>query len=560
MFGLGPLANLIVNIIANSRQFQTQIGLVHGQLIRVQSFGRRFGNFFAMTGAILALKQYVSLVERLETNFIRIERVSGALRGPKFRGEIFDLAQNISGAGIEDIQKIMKISAQLGIRGKDNLMEFTKQMAMLSSITGLSAEQMATDVGKIIQVFNLLPTDAERVSNTILQAADDFNVLESEITNIVRRIGSFSDSIGLSLAETVGFAAAMKDVGVNTEIAASSLYSFFARLQTQPVAIAKFFGMANEEIFEFFKVLRQNPTQGIILLLERIKRMPPSQRLTFFKELELYGVRNAAALGTLAEKVDRLKAAIASANQGASENIKLMGGQYDVTRSLRGGIDNLTDAWKRFLFEFTNTAHVSGFFNFLSDNLDALAFQLREIRGLTFSNVDPSRPESIRKRISEIDKEQNQIDMRDDPGWKQLKSLGGLDFGNFIDNFLKAKADRLGFERLTRERISLFNLLERLEERKKVEDERKRPGEGAIRNEFQWLLDQEKKKKKEKTHFEGFMGLEEAWKNFLLDKIEGKNKEFKKLEDIHDEAIEQNEHLEEAVAAIKNIRVGAILG
>jgi len=574
---LGPLANLVVNVMANTQQFNTQMNRVRTELTHIQAITRNnttifnprprgfLDNLLAITSGIYALRQYISLLEKLETGFVRIERVARDFKGANFRSQIFDLAQNISGASIDDIQHIMKISAQLGIRGKKDLLEFSNTIAMLSNVTGLSAEQMATDIGKIIQVFNLLPKDAEKVSNTILQVADDLNAQESEITNIVRRIGAFANSIGLSMEQTVAFAGAMKDVGVNTEIAASSLYTFFARLQTNPTKIAKLFGYnTEEEVFNFFKRLRNEPVEAITVLLEKIRDLSPGEQLLFFKNLELYGVRNAAALGTLANKVDRLKEALNSANVGSEKNVKLLINQWDRANSLAGKIDDLTDSWKRFVYELSNTNAIGSIFSYISNSLDAIANQLREINGLKegidvdFSDLSSikAREAQLGRQIADLEKARN---LEANPIARWLKHNAPTPVRDYLMNFMRMGTDIEGRSKLIRERTLLNRIIERMEKQEK-EKEKPKISDAELRREFNIInAAEEEKKKKGTDHFKGFMGLTEAWKNLILDRLDGKDKSFETLQDIHKETVEQNEHLGAINETLRNRTFAAVL-
>lgn len=550
----GKLATLVVNITGNAGPLNAQINIVQRNLIRLQSLSSRFSNFFVLGGAVYALKALVDQLEKIETGFIRIERVARDFKGGNFRGDIFNLAQGISGVSIEELQRIMKVSAQLGIRGRADLLKFTETVAIMANVTGISADLLATDIGKIIQVFSILPRDVDRVANSILQVADDFNATESEITNIVRRIGAFSKSIGLSVDETIAFAAAMKDVGVNTEIAASSLYTFFARLQTNPVKIAKLFGYTSEEeIFNFFKRLRNEPVEAIVTLLQKIKSLSPGEKLLFFKDLELYGVRNAAALGTLAEKVDRLKEALGSANTGLRENSRLLQNQWDVANSLRGRIDDLTDSWKRFYTTIGNTEVLGRWFSVYSHFLDAISSRIEALSGGKTLDVDVTNLKSVSSKITELREliraSQPKEGIKDSDSWIKKWIAGVLGF-----------ADEVGGTRENKRQLALLEKIQNaLVAKDKFEAELKKPiSDNELRRELN-IIRAADEKKGSKDKFSGFMGLTDAWKNLILDRMEGKDKSFEKLEDIHDEAAEINAGVDEVASILRNRTFPAVL-
>jgi TP901 family phage tail tape measure protein len=581
MFG-NALANLVVNIIVNSKGFHSQLLGIRNQLQQTSAAAQRMRGFFIFSAAVYAASAFVRKLAEIETGFIRIERVAKEFKGGGFRGEIIDLAQEVSGSSLADIQKIMKITGQIGIRGRDNLLEFSRSMAMMASVTGESVQTLTSDMGKVITVFELAPKSIEKVSNVILQLSDDTAATEIEITNILRRIGSFAKAIGLSVEETAAFAAAMKATGANTEIAASSLFSFFRRLQTEPVAIGKFFGMANEELFRWFLLLRQNPLEAILKLLEKIRRMPASEQQAFFEKLELYGVRNAAALGTLANKVDRLKEALDSANKGAEENIRLLEGQWAVMNSINGKIDDLDDAWSNLMVTMGDTSVIQNTFSVFTEGLNELARRIAKIKGLQHTEIDINDPQSIGNRIKELreiirgSELQRKIGMEQRHGF-EFEGPGGsrMRFGlpkwlnKLIDKDVESLHNITGVNQARKELAFLEKFLSRIQEKNEnkasgVEariKEMTRPSTPAVRQEFENILkraNEEKGKKERADSFRGFMGLTEAWKNLFLDR--NKDKEFKELQGIHNEAAEANDHLDDIATKLGNLQFGAILG
>lgn len=285
------------------------------------------------------------------------------------------------------------------------------------------------------------------------------------------------------------------------------------------------------------------------------------------QQLELYGVRNAAALGTLAEKLERLKEALTSAKKGAEDNVRALQGQVDVSNTLRGKIDDLTDAWKEFLVEFGRTGLIKDVFSFISDSLSAITAQLREIRGLrTDTDVDTTDPASLRKRINELNEiiatkvKAREPFRTDNPGEQGTFSLEEK-FGLIGESYRKFWTDVTGFQRQVKERDALMKIYKALTETAENIPGKDAPSIGSIHDEFLKILAREKDKKKGKgDQFKGFMGLTEAWKNLILDELDDKDKEFKTLKDIHNAEIEGNDHLAGIHDAVKGIRMGAILG
>lgn len=399
---LNHLASLVVNIVINTRQFNQGMNGVQNRLVSGAA------GFYLLRSAMLtsvgAMNSIVQATAKIEEGFIKIERVAKEVRGGSFREDIKNqITFELPGVKIEEYQKILKIAAQLGIQGKNDLEKFGAQVAILANVTGLNAERIATHLGKLLTVFKISPSDAEPIINAVLKVADDLVVTEEEILSITEKLGGYANAIGLSAEETIAFAGAMKSVGQTTEVSRTALFTLFQGLAKSPFKVGKALGLSNEEIVRLAATLKSNPFKAIHELLELLHKTPIDELSPILKSLGAAGVRNAAALKALADNLEVLDKAMASSTQGAEQNVKLTQDQALEAAGLTSKLTDLKNAWDLWLASMgEGNGVITGTIGLLKE----LLIGLREYYGASKEKkfgvgVDLDSEEALEKKIHE---------------------------------------------------------------------------------------------------------------------------------------------------------------
>src|SRR5688572_26003812 len=154
---MGVVANLVVRVTAATGDFDKQIAALERSFDRtgakLQSVGSKLTT--GLTLPIVAIGgAAVKAAIDFESSFAGVRKTVDATDA-----EFKRLAQ-----GIRDMAKVMPVSAnelnriaeaagQLGVP-KDNILDFTKTMAMLGETTNVTADQAATGIAQIQNIFN----------------------------------------------------------------------------------------------------------------------------------------------------------------------------------------------------------------------------------------------------------------------------------------------------------------------------------------------------------------------------------------------------------------------
>lgn len=118
--------------------------------------------------------------------------------------------------------------SQAGFSGrpKNELLQFTKYGAMASTAWQTTPEATGQSLAEIGNIYEANQKEIERIGDQINFAADSSASRETDLLEIVRRVGSTSKTAGMTTGDLLAFGASLKERGVQTEIAASGMEAF----------------------------------------------------------------------------------------------------------------------------------------------------------------------------------------------------------------------------------------------------------------------------------------------------------------------------------------------
>lgn len=147
-----------------------------------------------------------------------------------------------------DLGKIAEAGGRMGIQDKggvEGLLEFTKQVSILSTALDLSAEEVATSMGKLSNIFSLTTDQFAKAGSVINQLDNESTATASEIFDIMRRIGNLGGSVRFD--QSAALSAVAVDLGLTAETAGTTLTKIFADMKSQAKDFASFMGVTTQE-------------------------------------------------------------------------------------------------------------------------------------------------------------------------------------------------------------------------------------------------------------------------------------------------------------------------
>lgn len=211
----------------------------------------------------------------------------------KLEGDLRDLARTLPLAHTE-LAAVAETAGALGIAG-DNIVEFTRVASLLGVTTDVSAQQAATSLGVLSNVLGLQSKDYERFASTLVDLGNKGSSTESQILGIAERAGGAAKLIGASAGETLGWAAAVANLGIEVEAGGSSLQRFFqmslgymAEAGDEWDLMAETAGVA---VGKFTDLFEKDATGALTKFIQGLDRMSEAERLAVLDALGFDDIR-----------------------------------------------------------------------------------------------------------------------------------------------------------------------------------------------------------------------------------------------------------------------------
>lgn len=228
-----------------------------------------------------------------------------------------------------DIAGVMEVAGQLGVRGTENLLNFTETMIMLGDATNLSSEEAATALARIMNIMGTSGDDVSRLGATVVALGNNFATTESEIVEMTNRLAAGAKLAGLTEAETMALAAAMSSVGIQAEAGGTAMTQTFNEIETAVAnggkALDDFASVAGMSSEEFANTWKNKPIEAIQAFIRGIGQLDEKgeSAVLVLDKLGLTGIRQSNMLKSLGLASDLLVDSIDMANQAWDENTAL---------------------------------------------------------------------------------------------------------------------------------------------------------------------------------------------------------------------------------------------
>ena len=127
-----------------------------------------------------------------------------------------------------ELAGIAELGGAMGI-AKQDLVAFTEQVAILAATTDVSAEDAATALGQLGNVIGLTADEYDNFAASLVDLGNQGESTESAILEITKRAGSSAKLFHIAKDETLAWASAVANLGINQEAAGTALGSLFQK-------------------------------------------------------------------------------------------------------------------------------------------------------------------------------------------------------------------------------------------------------------------------------------------------------------------------------------------
>lgn len=285
-----------------------------------------FGAFRLASGAV----REIAAFEKATVDASKAANIGAGDMG-RFREELRKVAliRGIDQSAV-DLANIAAIAGTLGVRGTENLSRFTEITAKLtSSLRGLSAEDVATGMGRILQITGEGAGNVEKFGNVFARLEDTVAGSASEILSASREVALATARYGISSTDVLGLGAAFTDLGIQSELSRSTLVRSLGAM-SQALAVGgedaeTFAAITGHSVEELRQTLKRNAADAFVQLLRGIDRMNKEGKNSAesLRSVGLSGLRLDPVLQTLAERFRDVEETQRAAREESEKQVKL---------------------------------------------------------------------------------------------------------------------------------------------------------------------------------------------------------------------------------------------
>ncbi len=278
----------------------------------------------ALTGITLLARNAANLEQR----FNGVRKTTG-LAGD----ELIQLKRNLldfsttTPVAVNELAGIATVAGQLGISGGEEIEEFAKSFARLqiASDNTISGELGAQQFARFLTLSGAGTENANRMASAFTVLGNTSKFTEGQLLSTASEVGKISSKFNLSAQATLGISAALTELGVAPEVAATSIQKFFGAVNSASLdgkgisELSTITGLTAKEI----ETLRETRPEQILDLFAKGLAQGQKDGITFTKQLKalgLNGERSIKTFGALTVDVDRLAEQIRKSNVAYAEN------------------------------------------------------------------------------------------------------------------------------------------------------------------------------------------------------------------------------------------------
>ncbi len=210
-----------------------------------------------------------------ETAFAGVKKTVDAseqtLKGIK--SQFIELSKEIPVSAVE-LFKIGEVAGQLGVAAED-IVKFSKQIAILGVTTDISGEQAALALSRFQNILGETADTTDRVVSTIVALGNSFAARESEIVDLSLNLASFGKQIGLTQDQVLAFGTAIKASGGIAQAASTAFQKVALTMKDAVILnnnnLKEFAKISQVSVAQFKEAFEKDAAGAIVLFLQGLK-------------------------------------------------------------------------------------------------------------------------------------------------------------------------------------------------------------------------------------------------------------------------------------------------
>lgn len=226
-------------------------------------------------------------------------------------------------------------AGRLGITGKQDVLEFVEAANMIDVALGEDlGEDAIKNIGKLADMFG----DSERsmkdnmlaIGSAVNEVAQNSSAAEPYLVEFTARMGGVAKQAKLSVTDVMGFASALDQNMLRSEMASTALQGLLLKLYQEPAKYAK---LAVMDVEQFTKLMETDANEAMLQFLGSLGKMGSMDKMApVLKEMKLSGAEAAGVISALAGNVEKVRKEQETANKAFRDGTSAVN-EYGVQNS-----------------------------------------------------------------------------------------------------------------------------------------------------------------------------------------------------------------------------------
>ena len=234
-----------------------------------------------------------------------------------------------------ELNELAGTAGRLGIQAKDDVLEFVEAADMINVALGEDlGEDAIKNIGKLSDMFGdeskSMKENMLAIGSAVNSVAQNSSASEPYLVEFTARMGGVAKQAGLAITDVMGFASALDQNMLRSEMASTALSGLIMKIYQEPTKYAKLAGM---DVKEFTDLMEKDVNTAILTFLESLGKMGGmNQMAPILKEMKLSGAEAAGVISTLAGNVAKVRKEQLQAGRAFEEGTSIVN-EFNVQNS-----------------------------------------------------------------------------------------------------------------------------------------------------------------------------------------------------------------------------------
>lgn len=242
----------------------------------------------------------------------------------------------------EQLNALAGDAGRLGIQAKDEVLDFVEAADMINVALGEDLGEDATkNIGKLAQMFGdagrSLKDNMLAIGSAVNSVAQNSSAAEPYLVNFTARMGGVAKQARLSVTDVMGFASALDQNMLRSEMASTALQGLILKIYQEPAEYAKLAGM---DVEKFIDLIETDCNEAILAFLSNLGQLGGMEKMApILDKMKLSGAEAAGVISTLASNVATIRKEQEQANTAFVEGTSIVDEFNVQNNTVQAGLD-----------------------------------------------------------------------------------------------------------------------------------------------------------------------------------------------------------------------------